>query len=194
MSLSVFIDGGYSVATAKNLRQWLWLRWGHYLAQRHAGVRLDPTCLIHPEARINPRGGLLSIGARSAVAPGACIQGQVAIGDDCTVQAYSILVGVVKGGPITIGNGVRIAPHVMMFAANHIFADTDIPIHKQGVEPSPITIEDDVWIAGKVMITAGVSIGHGSVIGAGAVVTKDIPPWSVVVGTPARVIKTRKGR
>jgi acetyltransferase-like isoleucine patch superfamily enzyme len=118
----------------------------------------------------------------------------VTIGQDCSVQAYSILVGVRDGGPITIGNGVRIAPHVMAFAANHVFADTDVPIHKQGLETAPIVIEDDVWIAGQVMITAGVRIGCGSVIGAGAVVTKDIPPWSVAAGVPARVIKTRKAR
>jgi acetyltransferase-like isoleucine patch superfamily enzyme len=97
-----------------------------------------------------------------------------------------------NGGSITIGNGVHIAPHVIIFAANHIFADTDIPIYKQGTEKAPIVIEDDVWVASNVVITAGVRIGRGSVIGAGAVVTKDIPPWSVAVGVPARVIRTRK--
>lgn len=192
MSLSIFMDGGLSLAQGGNLRRRLWMRWGRYLAARHAGVHVDRTCVIHPEARINPRGSQLTIGARSRVAPGACIQGPVTIGEDCTVQIYSVLVGVHDGGPITIGNGVHIAPHVMIFAANHIFADTDTPIYKQDVEKAPVVIEDDVWIAGKVMITAGVRIGRGSVIGAGAVVTKDIPAWSVAVGVPARVIKTRK--
>lgn len=192
MSLSNFIDGGLSVAQGGGRKRSLWMRWGRYLAERHAGVSVDRTCLIHPEARINPRGSQLTIGARTGVAPGACIQGAITIGEDCTVQAYSVLVGVKDGGEITIGNGVRIAPHVMIFAANHIFSDTSIPIYKQGVETAPIIIEDDVWIAGQVMVTAGVRIGHGSVIGAGAVVTKDIPAWSVAVGSPARVIKSRK--
>lgn len=192
MSLSVFIDGGLSIAQGGNLRRKLWMRWGRYLAERHAGVSVDRTCLIHPEARIHPRGGQLTIGARSKVAPGACIQGSVTIGEDCTVQVYSVLVGGHNGGLISIGNGVRIAPHVMIFANNHIFTDTDTPIFEQDVAEAPIVIEDDVWIAGKVMITAGVRIGHGSVIGAGAVVTKDIPAWSVAVGVPAQVIKTRK--
>lgn len=192
MTLSILIDGGISMPEAKTWRQRLWLRWGRYLATRHAGVTLDPTSRVHPEARINPRGGRLSIGARSTIAPGAVVQGQVSIGDDSSVQAYSILVGSPNGGAITIGNGVRIAPQVMMIAANHVFADPDTPIHKQGVEPGPITIEDDVWIAGKVMITAGVRIGRGCVVGAGAVVTKDLPPWSVAVGIPARVIRSRR--
>jgi acetyltransferase-like isoleucine patch superfamily enzyme len=193
MSLSIFMDGGLSLAKGGNLRRRLWMRWGRYLAARHAGVHLDPTCVIHPEARINPRGSQLTIGARSSVAPGACIQGPVTIGENCTVQIYSVLVGA-REGTITIGNGVRIAPHVMIFAANHIFADTDTPIYKQGCEYAPIVIEDDVWIAGNVMITAGVRIGRGSVIGAGAVVTKDIPAWSVAVGVPAVVVKTRKAQ
>ncbi len=191
MSFSILIDGGKSVPESTSVLKWLWLRWGRYLAQRNPGVSLAPKCYIHPDARIHPRGSKLSIGARSIVSPGACIQGQVAIGEDCSVNAYSILVGD-KDGPITIGNGVRIAPHVMMFASNHIFASTDIPIHKQHVEAAPITIEDDVWIAGLVAVTAGVRIGHGSVIGAGSVVTKDIPPWSIAVGVPARVIRSRK--
>ena len=191
MSFSIFIDGGKSVPDSRGVLKKAWLRWGRYLAQRHAGVSLAPSCYIHPDARIHPRGLELSIGARTAISPGVCIQGQVAIGDDSSVNAYSILVGV-KDGPITIGNGVRIAPHVMMFASNHRFENIDIPIYKQHVDAAPITIEDDVWIAGMVMITAGVHIGRGSVIGAGAVVTKDIPPWSVAVGVPARVIKSRK--
>ena len=186
------MDGGFSVAQRGNWRRRLWLRWGRYLAERHPGVSIDRTSLIHPEARINPRGAKLVIGARSSVAPGACIQGAVTIGEDCTVQAYSVLVGLSGGGGISIGDGVRIAPHVMVFAANHVFSDTSVPIFRQGVDKAPIIIEDDVWIAGQVMITAGVRIGGGSVIGAGAIVRNDLPPWSVAVGDPARVVMKRK--
>lgn len=95
-------------------------------------------------------------------------------------------------GLIKIGNNVRIAPNVMMISANHVFENPDIPIREQGMEVKPITIEDDVWVAGRVNIIAGVTIGKGSVIGAGSVVTKDIPPYSVAVGVPAKVIKERK--
>lgn len=168
------------------------MRWGRYLATRHAGVSVGRYSYIHPEARINPRGCRLTIGARSRIAPGACIQGPVTIGEDSSVQAYSMLVGAPDGGSITVGNGVRIAPHVIVFATNHVFADTSVPIFKQGVETAPVTIEDDVWISSRVTIIAGVRIGRGSVIGAGAVVTRDVPAWSVAVGVPARVIKSRK--
>ena len=80
----------------------------------------------------------------------------------------------------------------MMIAANQVFRDPDRPIHGQGIEFGPIVIEDYVWIGGRANIMAGVTIGKGSVIGAGAVVTRDIPPYSVAVGVPAKVIKTRR--
>lgn len=192
MTFSILMDGGSNMPVRRTWRQRLWLRWGRYLATRHAGVSLDPTAVVHPEARINPRGGQLRIGARSAISPRAVVQGQVTIGDDSSVQTDTIIVGYGAEGAVTIGNCVRIAPQVMMIAANHVFADPDTPIMHQGMDAAPIVIEDDVWIAGKVMLTAGVRIGKGSVIGAGSVVTKDIPPYSIAVGIPARVIKSRK--
>tara|TARA_R100000027_G_scaffold67739_1_gene68359 strand:- start:18432 stop:18824 length:393 start_codon:yes stop_codon:yes gene_type:complete len=129
------------------------------------------------------------------VADGAIIQGLVEFGENCSVQPYSILTGYgtpeEPSGKITIGNHVRIASHGMFIATNHNFDDPGKPICKQGLSSAPITIEDDVWIAGRVNITAGVTIGQGSVIGGGSVVTKTIPPMSVAVGAPARVIRTR---
>ena len=101
-----------------------------------------------------------------------------------------MLVGYPQAG-VTIGNDVRIAAHCMMVSANHRFADPDMPIRKQGLDFGPITIEDDVWIGSRVNILAGVTVGRGSVIGAGAVVTKDVPPMSVMVGVPARKIGER---
>ena len=193
MTFSIWMDGGCNMIRDKTWRQRLCLRWGRYLATRHKGVSLDPTCLVHPEARIDPRGAQLTVGARCRISPRAVIQGQVTIGDDSTVQIDSILVGYGEAGAITIGNFVRIAPQVMMIAGNHVFADPDRPITKQGMQPGPITIEDDVWVAGKVMITAGVHIGRGSVIGAGAVVTGDIPPFAIALGVPARVVGRRGG-
>lgn len=91
-----------------------------------------------------------------------------------------------------IGDNVRIAAQVVIIPMNHIYEDPDTPIWKQGIRAKGIKIEDDVWIGAGAKILDGVTIGKGSVIGAGAVVTDDIPPYSVAVGVPARVIKKRE--
>jgi acetyltransferase-like isoleucine patch superfamily enzyme len=80
----------------------------------------------------------------------------------------------------------------MIIGANHRFDDLSRPIAKQGLVRKSVVIEDDVWIGGRVNILAGVTVGRGSVVAAGAVVTHDVPPYSVVAGVPAKVIKTRK--
>ena len=79
-----------------------------------------------------------------------------------------------------------------MLAGNHRFADPGRPIHEQGLELAPIRIGNDVWIAAGARIMAGVSIGEGCVVGAGSVGTKDIPPYSIAAGVPARVIQKRE--
>jgi acetyltransferase-like isoleucine patch superfamily enzyme len=197
MSLCIWLDRGLSTpCEAAGWRNRLVLWWGRRLAVRHKRVHVPRSCRLSPCASINPRQGAITFGQRCIVAPGAAIQGNVTLGDDCSVQAYSIIVsyGTVDrpSGMIRICNHVRIAPHVMMIASNHVFSNPDQPIHGQGMRNQPITIEDDVWIAGRVNVLAGVTIGRGSVIAAGAVVTKDIPPWSIAVGVPARVIGSRR--
>lgn len=95
-------------------------------------------------------------------------------------------------GPVTIGNDVMMGPEVVIYTSGHCFDRTDITMIEQGgTEPEPVTIGNDVWIGRRVMIMPGVTIGDGCVIGAGAVVTKDIPPYSVAGGVPAKVLKTR---
>ena len=97
-------------------------------------------------------------------------------------------------GGVTIGNDVIIGPFVVIHSANHKFDRLDIPIQKQGWEKLSVNIEDDVWIGANTVILPGVTIGKGSVIGAGAVVTRDIPPYSVAVGVPSKVIRNRKDK
>lgn len=178
----------------RGARQRFVLRAGLWLARRHPAFEAPDSVRVHPEARIHPRGGRMALGERCAVAPGAMVQGSVTMGDDCSIQAYAVLVGYGAGrgddGEIRIGNRVRIAPHVMIIAANHRF-DGDGPIHGQGLVRKSVMIDDDVWLAGRVSVMAGVRIGAGSVVAAGAVVTKDVPPGSVVAGVPARVIRHR---
>ena len=175
-----------------SMRQRAALLWGRHMALRHRGVWAHKSALISPGARINPRGGKIKIGEGASVAPGAVIQGSVEMGNNTSLQYNSMLVGYsAPGGTIKIGNNVRIAAYTVMIAANHNFSDTKKPICTQGLSLAPITVEDDVWIGSRVNIMAGVTVGRGSVIGAGAVVTHDVPPYSVCVGCPARVIKNR---
>lgn len=88
---------------------------------------------------------------------------------------------------VTIGDRVMFGPNVSIFAATH---ETDVRSRRENIEfAKPVTIEDDCWIGGHVVILPGVTIGQGCTIAAGAVVTKDIPAWSVAMGQPAKVVK-----
>lgn len=104
------------------------------------------------------------------------------LGIDCNVR-----------GPLTIGDNVMMGREVLIMTSRHNTASIDIPMCEQGfVENKPIKIGNDVWIGARVIILPGVTIGNGVIIGAGAVVTKDVPDYAVVGGVPARVIKYRR--
>jgi acetyltransferase-like isoleucine patch superfamily enzyme len=96
------------------------------------------------------------------------------------------------GGGISIGSKVVIGAGVELLAENHSFENTEIPIQDQGVTRKGIRIEEDVWIGNRVIILDGVHVGRGAVIGAGSVVTKDVPGNAVVAGNPARILRYRK--
>ena len=95
-------------------------------------------------------------------------------------------------GPLTIGENVMMGPNVHILTHTHNHHNVDIPMCKQGGEFRKVTIGNDVWIGLNVVILPGVSIGNGVIIGAGAVVSKDIPNYAVVGGVPAKIIKYRK--
>ena len=129
-----------------------------------------------------------SIGKRSVVESFSCINnavGDVVIGDYTRIGLHCTVIG-----PVTIGNQVNLAQGITVSALNHNFEDTRLRIDEQGVNTSEIVIDDDVWIGANAVITAGVHIGRHSVVAAGAVVTKDVPEYSVVGGVPAKVIRT----
>lgn len=94
-------------------------------------------------------------------------------------------------GKISIGKNVMLGPKCSLFAENHVFSDTESSIKSQGVQQKGIVIEDDCWIGSNVTILDGVTIGRGSVIGAGTLVTKDIPAGSVVVDKREKNLKKR---
>lgn len=94
-------------------------------------------------------------------------------------------------GGIEIGENVMMSPGVSLFAENHNFSRTDIPMKDQGVTRKAIVVEDDCWLASGSTILAGVRVRRGAVVAAGAVVTEDVPPYAIVGGVPAKVIGWR---
>jgi acetyltransferase-like isoleucine patch superfamily enzyme len=112
-----------------------------------------------------------------------------AVGDVIIGNRTIIGIGSVIIGPVQIGNNVMIAQNIVMSGLNHGYEDVSIPPAEQKVTCKPIVISDNVWIGANSVITAGVTLGKHSVVGAGSVVTKSIPAYSVAVGNPAKVIK-----
>ena len=94
-------------------------------------------------------------------------------------------------GPLTIGDDVMMAPGVMIFTQNHETKDLSIPMRLQTAPKKKVTIGNDVWLGANALIMPGVTIGDGVIVAAGAVVTKNVEPYAVVGGNPARVIKYR---
>jgi maltose O-acetyltransferase len=93
---------------------------------------------------------------------------------------------------IRIGNDVMMGPDVLIIGRNHRFTDVNTPMRLQGYNDAPpVVIEDDVWLGTRVIILPGVKIGRGAIIGAGAIVSKDVPPFAICAGNPARVIRFR---
>lgn len=106
----------------------------------------------------------------------------VTIGRGCFIQQCCTFFG---RGCITIGNDVFIGPKVNLITINHDFD----PDNRSATYGRPIVIEDKVWIGINATILPGVRIGYGAIVGAGSVVTKDVPPLTIVAGNPARIIK-----
>ena len=144
--------------------------------------------VIHRSARMDtPPYRIFSLGDYSVVESFACINnavGDVIIGDHTRIGLHNTIIG-----PVEIGNHVNLAQGITVTALNHNFSDTNKRIDEQGVSTNPVTIEDDVWVGANAVILPGVTIGEHCVIAAGAVVTKDVPPHSLVAGVPAKVIK-----
>ena len=111
--------------------------------------------------------------------------------DDRVSLNSNVHINAESGGQIFILSDVLIGPNVVIRAANHNSSRTDLPIRNQGSTGGKIKIEDNVWIGAGCIILANITIGRGSVIGAGSIVTKDIPPDSVAFGSPARVVRSR---
>jgi acetyltransferase-like isoleucine patch superfamily enzyme len=158
------------------------------------GVYLDQGTYLHA----CPKG--IEIGENTIVMHGAVLHvynfrdlpnSGIWIGKDSLVGEYSVIRG--QGG-VHIGDRVYTSPFTQIIAVNHIFDDPEKPFVDQGITAEGIVIEDDVWLGAGAVITDGVRVGKGAVVAAGAVVTKDVPPHTVVGGVPARPIKVIDGQ
>jgi acetyltransferase-like isoleucine patch superfamily enzyme len=172
---------------------WLALRylWRFRIRGRHIGARWP--VLVSRTAEVTCRPGLghmelgrwVWVGDRDAI---RCHEGSIRIGDrvvfgrNVTVDAYL---------DIEIGDDCLLADSVLVTDFDHRFDDPDTPIRKQGIVKSRVRIGADCWIGARATILRGATVGRGSVIGAMSVVKGDIPPHSVAVGNPARVVRWR---
>jgi acetyltransferase-like isoleucine patch superfamily enzyme len=118
-----------------------------------------------------------------------CHEGTLSLGDK-SVLARDISINCYLD--VEIGDSALIADSVYISDFDHKFADLTTPIKDQGIAKSRVRIDRDVWIGTKVTISRGVHIGEGAVIGANAVVTRDLPAYCVAVGVPARIVKDRR--
>lgn len=186
-----------------------WMPWLYFvLKDRHRGwaqawqaevqarlrdletVAIGQGCFVAPEARIfgEPGRGVV-LGDGCAVAAEAFLHGPLTLGRDVSVNARATLDGGSRG--ITVGEGTRIATGAVLYAFDHGLAP-DRPVKDQPVRSRGITVGADVWIGANAGVTDGVAIGDHAVVAMGAVVTRDVPPWAVVGGVPARVIGDRR--
>ncbi len=110
--------------------------------------------------------------------------GALQIGHHSVIGLSNVLIG-----PLSIGNNVIIAQHVVLSGLNHGYEDPDLPIKDQPCTTGKITIEDDCWIGANAVIVAGVTIGKHAIVAGGSVVTKDVSPFTIVAGNPAKPIK-----
>lgn len=158
-------------------------------------IRLGQGSYLDQGVYIHACPGGVTIGPRTLVMHGSILHvynfrnlphAGIVIGEDSLIGEMNVIRG--QGG-VSIGDRVYTSPMAQIIAVNHIFDDPRRPFVEQGITAQGIVIEDDVWIGSGAVITDGVRVGQGAVVAAGAVVTKDVPPHTVVGGIPARVIK-----
>ena len=144
--------------------------------------------IIHHSVRMDtPPYRKFWLGDYSVVESFACINnaaGDVIIGNHTRIGLHNTIIG-----PVTIGSHVNLAQGITITALNHNFDDSEKRIDQQGISTKEVVLEDDIWVGANAVILPGVTIGTHAVVAAGAIVTKDVPPHSLVAGVPAKVIR-----
>ena len=160
----------------------------YYTIAKHLPSSYFPMGKICTAFRVALLRKIIKIGKGTLVQSGCRfgLKGNVVIGDDCRINENVYIQAA------TIGNYVLIAPNVAILASSHQHKDIHTPMLLQGdTAIEPVIIEDDVWLGRNVVIMPGVHIAKGAIVGAGAVVTKDVPAYAVVGGVPAKIIQSR---
>lgn len=155
-------------------------------------ITIDEGCFISPDAKLFAEPfRTLEIGPGCSIAAEAFVHGPVVLGRGVSLNARVSLDGGSAG--IVVGDETRIATGAVLYAFDHGLAP-DRPIRGQPVRSRGIRVGRDVWIGANAGVTDGVTIGDHAVVGMGAVVTRDVPPWAIVAGSPARVVGDRRDR
>ncbi|MDP3394698.1 DapH/DapD/GlmU-related protein [Sediminibacterium sp.] len=130
---------------------------------------------------------MFSIGKKAVIEDFCCVNnmvGDVIIGDNVHLGLSNTLIG-----PVRIGNNTILAQNIVLSGLNHGYSDPDIPIKDQKETTATIVVEEDCWIGANSVVVAGVTIGKHSIVAGGSVVTKNVPPYTIVGGNPAKVLK-----
>ena len=151
------------------------------------GLKVGPGFRIFGQDGIRLGGNVLINSMVSLLANG----GRITVEDNAFFNTGTTVVAG-PGGDVHIGPDVLIGPGVAIRAAGHVFDDPDVLIRNQGKKTGPIVVEEGAWLGTNVIVLSDVTIGKGAVVGAGAVVTKDVPPHTLVGGVPARHIRSIK--
>ncbi|MCL6258962.1 acyltransferase [Aquiflexum sp. TKW24L] len=181
------VKGLFLIGKGVTVRQASYIHVGrNFIAQDHCEINgLSQKGLIF--------GDKVTIGSYAIIRPTNLYGGEAGVGlkvgNNSSIGPYAYIG---CSGYIEIGDNVMMSPRVSIYSENHNFSQTESPMIEQGVTRSFVKIEDDCWLAANSVILAGVTVGKGSVVAAGSIVTKDVPPYSIVGGNPARIIKSRK--
>jgi acetyltransferase-like isoleucine patch superfamily enzyme len=172
----VAIENGVRVRFADQIRlaQGVYIDCGVYLHACPGGIEIgeDTFVMHHAELHVYNFRDLPQSGIR--------IGRESLIGEFCVIRGT---------GGVTIGDRVYLSPMVHIYSNNHVFADPDVCFVDQGITARGVTIEDECWIGAMAVLLDGVTIGRRSVVAAGAVVTENVPPHSLVAGVPARIVR-----
>lgn len=181
----------FNLAYRVQVRLWTWF-YKPFLGHLGHGSRLERVSLL-----TNP--DCLFLGNQVGIAHGARIEAfrnhrtylyepSITIGDGSSIQPYAHIAAAAE---MVIGRHVLMGSRVFITDHDHQFADLDIPVGDQPLAVAPVHIEDFVWLGENVVVLKGVTIGHHAIVGANSVVTRDLPPFAIAAGAPARVIRVR---